>query len=41
MSDFIEICPKCGKDLNTGDCECDHKEIDPRLAGLADFFKDK
>ena len=35
------LCPKCGKDLNTGDCECDHKEIDPRLAGLADFFKDK
>ncbi|MBQ3075282.1 MAG: DUF177 domain-containing protein [Clostridia bacterium] len=35
------LCPKCGKDLNQGDCECDHKEIDPRLAGLADFFKDK
>lgn len=35
------LCPKCGKDLNTGACECDHKEIDPRLAGLADFFKDK
>ena len=33
------LCPKCGKDLNTGACECDHKEIDPRLAGLADFFK--
>ncbi len=35
------LCPKCGKDLNAGECECDHKEIDPRLAGLADFFKDK
>ncbi len=34
------LCPKCGKDLNLGDCGCDHKEIDPRLAGLADFFKD-
>jgi len=34
------LCPKCGKDINTGDCACDHKEIDPRLAGLADFFKD-
>ncbi len=35
------LCPKCGKDLNLGECKCDHKEIDPRLAGLADFFKDK
>ena len=35
------LCPTCGKDLNLGDCECNHKEIDPRLAGLADFFKDK
>ena len=35
------LCPTCGKDLNLGDCECSHKEIDPRLAGLADFFKDK
>lgn len=33
------LCPKCGKDLNTGECGCEHKEIDPRLAGLADFFK--
>ena len=35
------LCPKCGQDLNKGSCECDHKEIDPRLAGLADFFKNK
>lgn len=34
------LCPKCGKDLNTGDCGCQTKEIDPRLAGLADFFKE-
>lgn len=27
------ICPKCGKDLNTGSCGCG-KEIDPRLAAL-------
>lgn len=33
------LCPKCGKDLNTGSCGCQTKEIDPRLAGLADFFK--
>ena len=27
------VCPKCGKDLNTGSCGCE-KEIDPRLAAL-------
>ncbi len=35
------LCPKCGINLNTDSCECDRKEIDPRLAGLADFFKEK
>ena len=34
------LCPKCGKNLNTDSCLCQQKEIDPRLAGLADFFKD-
>ncbi|MBQ4037049.1 MAG: DUF177 domain-containing protein [Clostridia bacterium] len=33
------LCPKCGKDWNKGECSCEQKEIDPRLAGLADFFK--
>jgi len=33
------LCPKCGKNLNEGDCACEKKEIDPRLQGLADFFK--
>ncbi len=28
------LCPKCGRDLNTGDCGCPKKEIDPRLAIL-------
>ncbi len=28
------LCPKCGKDLNEGDCDCPKKEIDPRLAIL-------
>lgn len=28
------LCPKCGKNLNDGDCGCSKKEIDPRLAGL-------
>ncbi|MBQ2686988.1 MAG: DUF177 domain-containing protein [Clostridia bacterium] len=29
------LCPKCGKDLNEGECSCPKKEIDPRLANLA------
>ena len=33
------LCPVCGKDLNEGDCGCVKKAADPRLAGLADFFK--
>ena len=31
------ICPKCGKDLNTGSCSCE-KEIDPRLAALTQLL---
>jgi len=37
--DCLGLCPKCGCDLNEGDCGCDRKPADPRLAGLADFFK--
>lgn len=33
------LCSKCGADLNNGDCGCVHKEIDPRLEKLKDFFK--
>ena len=29
------LCPKCGKDLNEGPCECADDEPDPRLAALA------
>ena len=28
------LCPKCGKDLNEGNCGCDDDDIDPRWAGL-------
>ncbi len=35
------ICPKCGADLNLGECGCDHEEIDPRWAALADIIKNK
>lgn len=28
------ICPQCGTDRNTGECDCVSKEIDPRWAAL-------
>ncbi len=33
------LCPKCGKDLNEGECSCE-EEIDPRWAGLAQIMKE-
>lgn len=33
------ICPKCGKDLNTGQCNCSRREIDPRLEVLKNFLE--
>lgn len=33
--DCLGLCPKCGKNLNDGDCGCPTKEADPRLAVLA------
>ena len=31
------ICPKCGKNLNEGSCDCDFFEIDPRWEKLKNF----
>ena len=28
------LCQRCGKNLNEGECDCNHKEIDPRLEPL-------
>jgi DUF177 domain-containing protein len=28
------LCPKCGKDLNVGECGCDRTVLDPRWAAL-------
>lgn len=39
-TDCRGLCSKCGHDLNLGDCGCDRRIADPRLAALADFFKD-
>lgn len=35
------ICPVCGIDKNTGDCECETKEIDPRWAALKNLSSGK
>ena len=32
------LCPKCGKPRSEGDCGCPTREIDPRLAVLANFI---
>lgn len=32
------LCPVCGENRNQRDCGCKQDKIDPRLAGLADFF---
>ena len=32
------LCSVCGKNLNEGDCGCTTKEIDPRLAALAELL---
>ena len=31
------ICPECGIDLNTGQCDCATEEVDPRWAALKSF----
>ncbi len=33
------LCPVCGQNLNEATCGCEREQIDPRLAGLKDFFK--
>lgn len=32
------LCPVCGTNRNVKPCDCKQEKIDPRLAGLADFF---
>lgn len=35
------LCPKCGQNLNEGQCGCVTREIDPRLAVLQKFLDNK
>ena len=34
------LCPKCGKNLNEGDCGCDKTVVDPRLEILKQLMED-
>ena len=34
------LCQSCGVNLNNETCSCEDLDIDPRLAGLKDFFKE-
>ncbi len=34
------LCPKCGANLNEGECGCDRTERDPRLDKLRELLKD-
>lgn len=35
------LCPVCGVNRNTDDCDCKQETIDPRLAELENFFSSK
>lgn len=37
-ADCKGICPKCGQNLNMGDCGCDTFVPDPRMAVIQDIF---
>lgn len=39
-ADCKGMCPVCGKNLNEGECGCKKKEIDPRLAALAELLEE-
>jgi len=33
------ICSRCGKNLNTGSCDCEPEPKDPRMAAISDIFR--
>ena len=37
--DCLGLCSKCGKNLNYEKCDCDHREIDPRMAPLQELLE--
>ena len=38
--DCLGLCAKCGGNLNNTNCDCIIEDMDPRLAILANFYKD-
>ena len=36
-ADCKGLCPKCGANLNDGECDCEKFVVDPRLAALENF----
>lgn len=35
------LCPTCGKNLNEGQCDCVHDEVDPRFEALRSLLEKK
>lgn len=38
--DCAGLCPRCGGNRNTGECQCDEAGIDPRWAALGEILRD-
>ena len=38
--DCAGLCPQCGQNLNESTCDCEHDDIDPRLAVLRAHLED-
>ena len=38
--DCAGLCPTCGRNLNEGPCDCHTDYSDPRMAAIADIFRD-
>jgi len=39
--DCLGLCPVCGHNLNEGDCGCDRRRIDPRMAPLLELLSEE
>lgn len=35
------LCPRCGRNLNEGLCQCDTRTLDPRLAVLEELLRER
>lgn len=39
FADCKGLCPQCGKNLNVESCDCNKKQVDPRLAKLLELLE--